>query len=116
MKAPRLNVGCTAVRKNRYVILPADFEEAWKVGVWLCHGFVLLSLVFSLAYESFLLQQTVKRSDETHEFCTSIPSSVYPPYSSMIWHVFTTRSIKCMDVMCVFSQLVFVLVSLFLQQ
>lgn len=32
-----------AVRKNRYVILPADFEEAWK--------------------------QTVKRSDETLEFC-----------------------------------------------
>ncbi|KAG9045134.1 DNA topoisomerase [Tulasnella sp. UAMH 9824] len=34
--------GLQAVRKNRYVILPADFEEAWK--------------------------QTVKRSDETHEF------------------------------------------------
>lgn len=26
-----------AVRKNRYVILPVDFEEAWKVsGIWLC--------------------------------------------------------------------------------
>ncbi|KAG8849800.1 26S proteasome regulatory subunit 6B [Tulasnella sp. 330] len=34
--------GLQAVRKNRYVILPGDFEEAWK--------------------------QTVKRSDETHEF------------------------------------------------
>ncbi|KAJ7063174.1 26S proteasome subunit P45 [Mycena amicta] len=34
--------GLQAVRKNRYVILPIDFEEAWK--------------------------QTVKRSDETHEF------------------------------------------------
>lgn len=34
--------GLQAVRKNRYVILPADFEEAWK--------------------------QTVKRSDETHDF------------------------------------------------
>ncbi|KAF5365698.1 hypothetical protein D9758_003250 [Tetrapyrgos nigripes] len=34
--------GLQAVRKNRYVILPVDFEEAWK--------------------------QTVKRSDETHEF------------------------------------------------
>ena len=34
-----------AVRKNRYVILPIDFEEAWK--------------------------QTIKRSDETHEFCKS---------------------------------------------
>ncbi|KAH0827140.1 P-loop containing nucleoside triphosphate hydrolase protein [Lanmaoa asiatica] len=32
-----------AVRKNRYVILPVDFEEAWK--------------------------QTVKRADDTHEFC-----------------------------------------------
>ncbi|KAI0277696.1 P-loop containing nucleoside triphosphate hydrolase protein [Russula aff. rugulosa BPL654] len=36
--------GLQAVRKNRYVILPIDFEEAWK--------------------------QTVKRNDETHEFCT----------------------------------------------
>ncbi|TRM61862.1 P-loop containing nucleoside triphosphate hydrolase protein [Schizophyllum amplum] len=34
--------GLQAVRKNRYVILPVDFEEAWK--------------------------QTVKRSDETHDF------------------------------------------------
>jgi len=34
--------GLQAVRKNRYVILPVDFEEAWK--------------------------QTVKRSDDTHEF------------------------------------------------
>jgi len=34
--------GLQAVRKNRYVILPLDFEEAWK--------------------------QTVKRNDETHEF------------------------------------------------
>ncbi|KZT26265.1 26S proteasome subunit P45 [Neolentinus lepideus HHB14362 ss-1] len=34
--------GLQAVRKNRYIILPADFEEAWK--------------------------QTVRRGDETHEF------------------------------------------------
>ncbi|KAJ7905358.1 26S proteasome subunit P45 [Mycena olivaceomarginata] len=34
--------GLQAVRKNRYIILPVDFEEAWK--------------------------QTVKRGDETHEF------------------------------------------------
>jgi len=34
--------GLQAVRKNRYVILPADFEEAWK--------------------------SVVKRNDETHEF------------------------------------------------
>ncbi|KAI9510240.1 26S proteasome subunit P45 [Russula earlei] len=38
--------GLQAVRKNRYVILPIDFEEAWK--------------------------QTVKRNDETHEFCTQM--------------------------------------------
>ena len=25
--------GLQAVRKNRYVILPVDFEEAWKVGL-----------------------------------------------------------------------------------
>jgi 26S proteasome regulatory subunit T3 len=34
--------GLQAVRKNRYVVLPLDFEEAWK--------------------------QTVKRQDDTHEF------------------------------------------------
>lgn len=27
-----LIISVTAVRKNRYVILPVDFEEAWKVG------------------------------------------------------------------------------------
>ncbi|SCZ88076.1 BZ3500_MvSof-1268-A1-R1_Chr2-1g04173 [Microbotryum saponariae] len=37
--------GLQAVRKNRYVILPADFEEAWK--------------------------QVVKRTDETLDFCKS---------------------------------------------
>ncbi|KAF7322868.1 26S proteasome regulatory subunit [Mycena chlorophos] len=37
--------GLQAVRKNRYVILPIDFEEAWKAR-----------------------DQTVKRSDETHAF------------------------------------------------
>ncbi|KAG1754544.1 P-loop containing nucleoside triphosphate hydrolase protein [Suillus lakei] len=38
--------GLQAVRKNRYIILPVDFEEAWK--------------------------QTVKRSDDTHEFYTTV--------------------------------------------
>jgi 26S proteasome regulatory subunit T3 len=28
------NYDFPAVRKNRYVILPIDFEEAWKVGVF----------------------------------------------------------------------------------
>lgn len=27
----RIDVDCLAVRKNRYIILPVDFEEAWKV-------------------------------------------------------------------------------------
>ncbi|KAF9533456.1 26S proteasome subunit P45 [Crepidotus variabilis] len=43
--------GLQAVRKNRYVILPVDFEEAWK--------------------------QTVKRSDDIHEFCLTFTSSAY---------------------------------------
>lgn len=30
------HISSPAVRKNRYVILPVDFEEAWKVSVWLC--------------------------------------------------------------------------------
>jgi len=32
-----------AVRKNRYVILPVDFEEAWKVSRWVC---VIYSVCF----------------------------------------------------------------------
>ncbi|OCH94965.1 26S proteasome subunit P45 [Obba rivulosa] len=36
--------GLQAVRKNRYIVLPVDFEEAWK--------------------------QNVKRADETLDFCT----------------------------------------------
>ncbi|KAF8955466.1 Rpt3-PA [Flammula alnicola] len=44
--------GLQAVRKNRYVILPVDFEEAWK--------------------------QTVKRSDETLEFCKLPPFQMSP--------------------------------------
>lgn len=33
-----------AVRKNRYIILPIDFEEAWKVSSLLLFGFLLLNL------------------------------------------------------------------------
>jgi hypothetical protein len=62
----------TAVRKNRYVILPIDFEDAWKVCLSL-FGFYLTWVEFLSAHAS--QQQTVKRSDETHEFCKiSYPS------------------------------------------
>ncbi|KAI0035044.1 26S proteasome subunit P45 [Vararia minispora EC-137] len=54
--------GLQAVRKNRYVILPVDFEEAWK--------------------------QTVKRTDETHAFCTS-PSHLPLPRTDV--HVYADR-------------------------
>lgn len=50
--------GLQAVRKNRYVILPADFEEAWK--------------------------QTVKRSDETLDFCEFSLSSLSLPSLSAL--------------------------------
>ena len=33
-----------AVRKNRYVILPLDFEEAWKVCYLLLFGYLMLNL------------------------------------------------------------------------
>lgn len=89
-KQPVYRVGsplCTsdilAVRKNRYVILPVDFEEAWKVSGqvppdcttgnknhrW-CEVFSLLhSLTLSLLSTR---QSTVKRSEEKHEFCEYI--------------------------------------------
>ena len=55
------------MRKNRYVILPVDFEEAWKVS---CLELFALSHVIFMKTQLFLAsQQTVKRSDETHEFC-----------------------------------------------
>lgn len=61
-----------AVRKNRYIVLPVDFEEAWKVRYLSEFGPARLGYINSTA--SFSLpscpQQTVKRSDETHEFCT----------------------------------------------
>ena len=57
----------SAVRKNRYVILPVDFEEAWKVS---CLELFALSHVILIKTQLFLAsQQTVKRLDETHEFC-----------------------------------------------
>ena len=40
--------GLQAVRKNRYVILPIDFDEAWK--------------------------SVVKKGDDTHDFCESVRS------------------------------------------
>ena len=55
----------TAVRKNRYVILPVDFEEAWKVSCLCLVWPQLKNLTL------FPLKQTVKRSDDTHEFCES---------------------------------------------
>jgi hypothetical protein len=63
------NVFMTAVRKNRYVILPVDFEEAWKVSYLSLVWFSRLPHINLNSYVSFPLQQTVKRADDTHEFC-----------------------------------------------
>lgn len=71
----------SAVRKNRYVILPIDFEEAWKVG-----GATGRRLVFpqcergarfqnhpykmSAALQLLTFSQsTVKKSEDRLEFC-----------------------------------------------
>ena len=62
-----------AVRKNRYVILPVDFEEAWKVRCLFLFGAHHRRLYKSLTRLFFSsLQQTVKRADDTLEFCTSL--------------------------------------------
>lgn len=62
-----------AVRKNRYVVLPVDFEEAWKVRCLVVFGAPRLGYIGSthLSFSPPSSQQTVKRGDETHEFCTS---------------------------------------------
>ncbi|KAG6865024.1 26S proteasome regulatory subunit 6B [Blastosporella zonata] len=39
--------GLQAVRKNRYVILPVDFEEAWKTGNLACHVVNLICVFYS---------------------------------------------------------------------
>ncbi|KAJ8483260.1 hypothetical protein ONZ51_g4810 [Trametes cubensis] len=65
--------GLQAVRKNRYVVLPADFEEAWK--------------------------QNVKRQDETLDFCTLLLFFLYaaacPDFSSVF-----TRPVICYRSVC----------------
>jgi hypothetical protein len=57
----------TAVRKNRYVILPVDFEEAWKVCclsiVWLSHMTAKFAPFFS---------STSKRSNEQTTLTNSV--------------------------------------------
>lgn len=69
-----------AVRKNRYVILPIDFEEAWKVNSLLLppnanrRYFATTPHVTARHLLTAVprLQSTVKRGDETHEFCEHI--------------------------------------------
>jgi 26S proteasome regulatory subunit T3 len=68
-----------AVRKNRYVILPVDFEEAWKVCCLAVLGIHRFQKTQPL---SFPPQQTVKRADDTHEFCKA--SSPFHPYLALI--------------------------------
>jgi len=60
-----------AVRKNRYVILPADMEEAWKVRKSFFR-FLCQTQLFCCQK-----QQVVKRNDETHEFCECFISCIH---------------------------------------
>lgn len=66
---------CAAVRKNRYVILPVDFEEAWKVRDFVVQ--YLYPRLYFASTRSLSFQQTVKRSDATHAFCTSSFASFF---------------------------------------
>jgi 26S proteasome regulatory subunit T3 len=69
------------VRKNRYVILPVDFEEAWKVGCLALFATCerVQNLMRAFFPSSHLIQQTVKRTDETHAFC-ALPSFYVTTY------------------------------------
>ena len=51
------------------MILPVDFEEAWKVSCLFLLGYGLEVYKKTQPLAFLPPQQTVKRSDETHEFC-----------------------------------------------
>ena len=63
---------------------------------------VLLSSVWLSRLRNFFfhLQQTVKRGDETHEFCAFPPTMFHLSFCVAMTHVLT-RSIICMDHVCV---------------
>ena len=74
----------TAVRKNRYVILPIDFEEAWKVSN-VAESIRTHVLILKKKIPSFHHQQTVKRGDETHEFCKQATLLGVPPLTLLLF-------------------------------
>ena len=64
----------SAVRKNRYVILPIDFEEAWKVSlVWFC----LASTCQIKLSLTFVFLSTSKRSREAMRLMNSVSFASY---------------------------------------
>lgn len=83
-----------AVRKNRYVILPVDFEEAWKVRCLVLFVPINPSGISKRLTRLFPShhQQTVKRTDDTHDFCTS--PSVGLCYNFLIF--FFSRPVVCL--------------------
>ena len=105
-----------AVRKNRYVILPIDFEEAWKVCclVLFCyHQFLGYKRSDASFFSTPTIQQTVKRQDDTHEFCTCETFLFYFCSHfffsrSVVWDVvFLTVSSSSLLAVCLVSDIVF---------
>jgi 26S proteasome regulatory subunit T3 len=80
-----------AVRKNRYVILPVDFEEAWKVSlVWLC----LESTRQHIENFTFLFLSTSKRSRGVTRLTNSVSStSCYICSGTQLMFVPTSRPV-----------------------
>lgn len=71
-----------AVRKNRYVILPVDFEEAWKV----CYLSIVWSSDITAKFAPFLLQPANGQTGGRHSRVLCVP----PTYS-----IFTVCSYIC---------------------
>jgi len=78
---------CTAVRKNRYVILPVDFEEAWKVCCLLVFGWLKSSRLIFLPFSSKLSRGPTRPTNSVSFLSYGSPS--FSDLSSQIGSLYT---------------------------
>ena len=80
-----------AVRKNRYVILPVDFEEAWKV----CYLFIVWLSRTTAKFAPFF-SSTSKRSNEQTTLTNSVRTTELFCVHRSLMHLHPCRSvIRC---------------------
>ncbi|KAI0093883.1 26S proteasome subunit P45 [Irpex rosettiformis] len=66
--------GLQAVRKNRYVILPVDFEEAWKVSICSClfYQYARYKMLTRVAFSLLFSQQSREQTTPTNSVRASL--------------------------------------------